>query len=90
MIQHSAPASFGALVASFENEDQAELGKTEIWSRHPQVLGDVRPSITYGSVADAEPRYLVIGAGLTNDQAVGVCATLEQRNERCTVIQFQS
>lgn len=83
-------AQYGALVASFENKDQAELGKTEIWSRHPQVLGNVQPSITYGSVADAEPRYLVIGGGLTNDEALNLCATLKQRNEPCTVIQFQS
>jgi hypothetical protein len=86
----AAAARFGALVASFENEDQAELGKTEIWNRHPQVLGNVRPSITYGSVADAKPRYLVIGGGLTNDEAIGVCASLAQRNEPCTVIQFQT
>jgi hypothetical protein len=90
VLERSAPASFGALVASFENQDQAELGKTEIWSRHPELLGNVQPSITYGSVAEAEPRYLVIGSGLTNDEALSVCAGLEQRNEQCTVIQFQS
>ena len=90
VIEPSAPTRFGALVASFENEDQAEVGKTEIWSRHPQVLGNVQPSVTYGSLSDGEPRYLVIGTGPTNDQAIGVCATLAQRNEQCTVIQFQS
>ena len=85
-----ATGQFGALVASFESQEQAELGKTEIWSRHPQLLGAIQPSITYGSVADGELRYLVIGGGLTNDEALGVCANLEQRNEPCTVIQFQS
>jgi len=90
VIEPAAPARFGALVALFENEDQAEVGKAEIWSRHPQVLGNVQPSVTYGSLSDGEPRFLVIGAGLTNEQAADLCATLAQRSEPCTVIQFQS
>lgn len=88
VIGFPTQANYGVHFASYEKADLAQQGWSEIWQKHWQKLGGVKPYIEYRSLEGDKLQYKLYGTGLTKEKAEGLCQSLQENNEYCAVVNF--